>query len=415
VKVVDSAFTADPRIQVEHLSKKYCSNVRRSLWYGLRDIVGEFRIVAPGGTVDLRRDEFWALHDVSFQLGQGDALALIGPNGAGKSSLLKLLHGLIKPDAGRIRVCGRVAALIELGAGFNPLLTGRENIYVSAALMGLGKREINALVDEIIDFAEVGDFIDAPLQAYSSGMWVRLGYAVAASLKPDILLADEILAVGDVTFQRKCIRHMQKYLAEGGILVLVSHNLYQVQNVCSRSIVLEHGRIAFQGSATEGVQRYFEMQSPNATGRPGTGSRSDAGPVEICGVSLEPLEGDVIRSEAAVRLVVDYRATGEISRASWGFGIWTADLSLCIGAAWQPSIDLDTGRGRLACLLPRIPFTPGTYAMRVGILDTETRVPLCLFGYEDAPAFVVVRSMGSQAENLMSINAALTRLDVRWE
>jgi len=176
----------------------------KSLWYGVTDTLGD--LAGRDGTTDkLRPSEFWALDNVSFELRRGECLGLIGRNGAGKTTLLRLLNGLIKPDNGRIEIRGRLGALIALGAGFNPILTGRENIYINAAVLELSRREINEKVDNIINFAEFGEFIDAPVQSYSSGMVVRLGFAVAAATEPDVLLLDEVLAVGNAGFQTKCL------------------------------------------------------------------------------------------------------------------------------------------------------------------------------------------------------------------
>ena len=187
-------------LSVAHVSKKYAQQLRRSLWYGARDIARE---LVPFGSNEspLRPGEFWALDDVSFELERGSSLAVVGGNGAGKSTLLKILYGLLKPDRGEVRVRGRMEALLELGTGFNPLLSGRENVGVGAALHGFDGRQTSALLERVIDFAELGEFIDAPLQAYSTGMKTRLAYALSANLEPDVLLVDEVLAVGDVAFQ----------------------------------------------------------------------------------------------------------------------------------------------------------------------------------------------------------------------
>jgi lipopolysaccharide transport system ATP-binding protein len=191
--------TNEVLIRCEGLSKKFCKDFKRSLWYGIKDVTSSFSKKAQHHDV-LRKDEFWAVKDISFELRRGECLGLIGHNGAGKSTLLKLLNGLITPDQGQVTMKGRVGALIELGAGFNPVLTGRENIYNNGAVLGFSKEEIDSKLEAIIDFSELRDFIDMPVQNYSSGMKVRLGFAVAAQMEPDILLIDEVLAVGDMGF-----------------------------------------------------------------------------------------------------------------------------------------------------------------------------------------------------------------------
>ena len=193
-------------IQVENLSKKFCKDLKTSLWYGLKDVFA--RVSGQNNERLLRPKEFWAVKDVSFELRRGECLGLIGHNGAGKSTLLKILNGLINPDAGKVTIKGRVGALIELGAGFNPILSGRENIYNNGAILGFSRAEIDTKVDTIIAFAELEEFIDMPVQHYSSGMTVRLGFAVAAQMEHDVLIIDEVLAVGDLGFVLKCFKTM---------------------------------------------------------------------------------------------------------------------------------------------------------------------------------------------------------------
>src|SRR5436309_15013626 len=185
---------SDVLIRAEGVCKKFCVDLKKSLWYGVQDTVKDL-FGSANSTASLRPHEFWALNDISFEVRRGECLGLIGHNGAGKTTLLKMLSGLIKPDGGRIEMRGKVGALIALGAGFNPILTGRENIYVNATILGLKKREIDEKLEEIIDFADIGDFIDTPVQSYSSGMQVRLGFAIATAIEPEVLLLDEVLAV----------------------------------------------------------------------------------------------------------------------------------------------------------------------------------------------------------------------------
>lgn len=255
-------------IRVESVSKKFCRDLKKSLWYGVRDIGREItgREKKPG----LRPSEFWALEDISFELGRGEVLGLIGRNGAGKTTLLKILNNLIKPDSGKVTILGRVGALISLGAGFNPVLTGRENVYINGAVLGLKKKEITAKFDEIVDFAELEDFIDTPVQSYSSGMKVRLGFAVAATLNPDVLLLDEVLAVGDMGFRIKCLNAVRRIMNETAV-VFVSHSMQFVSQFCTRIAVMERGAfICDTLSIGEGIGRYL-LQFPTETAVAGTG------------------------------------------------------------------------------------------------------------------------------------------------
>jgi lipopolysaccharide transport system ATP-binding protein len=276
------------RITVEGATKKFCRSLKRSLWYGLLDLGHELRPGSGGERARLRPGEFLALDDVSFEVQRGECVGLIGANGAGKSTLLKLLNGLVRPDAGRLVVRGRVGALIELGAGFNPLLTGRENVYVNAAVLGLPKRHVDAVFDEIVSFAGLAEFIDAPLQSYSSGMRVRLGFAVAAHLEPDVLLIDEVLAVGDVGFRMKCFENLLRLKREGATIVLVSHNMIDVSRVCDRVIVLEGGRVVHDGDVPGGIATYEHQILARAAGR--RQIDTDA-PVRIAGVELRDAAG----------------------------------------------------------------------------------------------------------------------------
>lgn len=242
-------------IEVEGLSKKFCKDLKTSLWYGLKDLVG-----SVNGKVDrkvLRKKEFWALKDINFQLRRGECLGLIGHNGAGKSTLLKLLNGLINPDEGKIVVKGSVGAIIELGAGFNPILTGRENIFNNGAVLGFSKFEIKEKLQEIIDFSELQEFIDMPLQHYSSGMKVRLGFAIAAQMEPDILIIDEVLAVGDLGFILKCLKTIDAILPKTAV-IFVSHNMPMVSRISTHILLLEKGITKYQGiNVSKGINYYY--------------------------------------------------------------------------------------------------------------------------------------------------------------
>ena len=237
-------------VSVENVSKKFCRDLKKSLWYGVKAISREL-VAANGQESTLRSGEFWALKDISFELRCGESLGLIGNNGAGKTTLLRLLNGLIKPDEGRISIRGRINALIALGAGFNPILTGRENIYINAAVLGLSKKAVDKIIDEIVEFAELNDFIDTPVQNYSSGMVVRLGFTIAAQLEPDILLVDEVLAVGDLAFRTKCLSHLNNLKKKGVAFILVSHNMTNIVQFTDRVIWLDEGYLKMDGKSLD--------------------------------------------------------------------------------------------------------------------------------------------------------------------
>lgn len=241
-------------VKVSNVSKKFCRNLKKSLWYGVQDLGGELLGRRDQDRNVLRPEEFWAVKDVSFELKRGECLGLIGRNGAGKSTLLKMLNGLIKPDNGHIEMRGRIGGLIELGAGFNPILTGRENIYVNASILGLKKKETDDLLERIVDYSELHDFIETPVQYYSSGMKVRLGFAIASQIRPDILLIDEVLAVGDTDFKIKCYNEIYRII-ENATVILVSHSLTQIAKVCSKCILLDSGKVK---NSSEKIEEVFE-------------------------------------------------------------------------------------------------------------------------------------------------------------
>lgn len=286
-------------IKVEDVSKKFCRNLKKSLWYGMTDLSSEF-LGRPTQKDKLRSEEFWAVKDVSFELKRGECIGLIGRNGAGKTTLLRMLNGLIKPDAGRIEMHGRVGALIALGAGFNPILTGQENIYVNASILGLRKKEIDEKYEQILEFAELGEFIDAPVQSYSSGMQVRLGFAVASAVEPDILLLDEVLAVGDASFQAKCLNVLADMRTRGVPFILVSHNMHSIARYCEKVAFMRQGRVEFIGPADEGIARYLTNNraagGDDDTIGPDWSAVHGSGRVIFTGARFKSMKGETLRS-----------------------------------------------------------------------------------------------------------------------
>jgi len=246
-------------IKVENVSKKYCKNLRRSIQYGIYDIARN-SLGLSSHPERIRKDEFWAVDNVSFKLKKGETLGLIGPNGSGKTTMLKMLNGIFWPDKGKIAIKGRVGALIAVGAGFHPLLTGRENIYINGALLGMNKKEIDKKFNSIVDFADIGDFLDTAVKNYSSGMYVRLGFAIAVHCEPDILLIDEVLAVGDMAFQSKCYKKVSEIKQKTSVII-VSHSMPTIQNICDRCIVLSKGKEIHQGHTIGAISKYYELLS----------------------------------------------------------------------------------------------------------------------------------------------------------
>ena len=254
-------------ITVENLSKQYIighqkqeshTTLRDALTNGSKYFARKLRHPFAVPASDDTHEEFWALKDVNFEIQQGDRVGIIGRNGAGKSTLLKILSRITEPTSGRISIKGRVASLLEVGTGFHPELTGRENIFLNGAILGMSKAEIQKKFDEIVAFAEVERFLDTPVKRYSSGMYVRLAFAVAAHLEPEILIVDEVLAVGDAQFQKKCLGKMEKAGQDGRTILFISHNMRAVKKLCTRGILLDNGRLVFQGSVEKTIAHYLD-------------------------------------------------------------------------------------------------------------------------------------------------------------
>ena len=350
-----------PLVHVEAVAKKFCRDLKRSLWYGLVDAAAAG--LGRNGSNTLRRDEFWALESVSFRIERGQCLGLIGRNGAGKTTLLKLLNGLLKPDLGRVELRGRVAALIALGAGFNPLLTGRENIYVNGAVLGLTRHEIKDKLDEIADFAGIGAFIDAPVQSYSAGMQVRLGFAVATALRPDVLLLDEVLAVGDAAFRAKCYDRLAR-MRERAAFVLVSHDMDQVARTCSAVLLLEHGRAIYAGDVNEGIRRYQALcAAPGATPH----EHVAAGVVATLTACDERVALD---GTLEVSLTIDLPEP--VSAADVRIVIW-GDDGLPAADAYSKTqgepLSLARGRNHIMCAIGPLRLRRGQYTLSLALLD----------------------------------------------
>jgi lipopolysaccharide transport system ATP-binding protein len=364
-------------VKAEQVSKKFCRSLKKSLWYGVQDIAME--ITGHKSDRALRPDEFWAVNDLSFELRRGECLGLIGRNGAGKSTLLRMLNGLIKPDGGSIELNGQVGGLIALGAGFNPVLTGRENVYVNGSILGLSKKEIDARFDEIVDFSELEEFIDAPVQGYSSGMNVRLGFAVAAILlKPDILLLDEVLAVGDIGFTIKCLNAM-RHLADRSAVIFVSHSMQYVTTFCNRVMVMKKGNNLIEtGDIGEGINAYLSS-FPVDENVAGSGEASIASILLRCQETNEAgIHGVRIPHGASLMLEVEVQTHREgklwMQIDTQGFVPVMASKIL---DGQGNILRLSPGRHRLKLDLGKIEFNAGIYSIVLGVLDPVTLVSLC--------------------------------------
>jgi len=346
------------------------------MWYGVHDICNELRGKRNGPDGVLRPEEFWAVKDIGFELRRGECLGLIGHNGAGKTTLLRMLNGLIKPDQGRIEMRGQVGALIALGAGFNPVLTGRENIYINAAVLGMSKRYVDRRIEEIIDFAELRDSINSPVQTYSSGMNVRLGFAIAAILiEPDILFLDEVLAVGDIGFTIKCLNVVRR-LTNKSAVVFVSHNMQYVSAFCTRVMLMSHGAVVLDSpDPAAGIDQYYRLvQHMEQTA--GTG---EANILEISlTIERERIESRDPTIPFGVEMGITMKLHIDSGRAGGLVHFYIND------EAMNPVVCLPviSSEGRLnvfptGTMTVQLPFGPvelaaGKYSIAVAVTDSET-------------------------------------------
>ena len=322
-----------------------------------------------------RAEEFWALRDVSFDVSEGESLGLIGHNGSGKTTLLKVIAGILRPTSGAVRQYGRIAALLELGAGFHPELTGRENVYLNASFLGLSRRDTDRVYAGIVEFAELENFMENQVKFYSSGMLVRLGFAVAVHVDPDILLIDEVLAVGDEAFQARCLERVRRFQREGRTIVLVTHALDTVRQVCDRAVMLDHGRVHAIGSPEEVVYelRYVLLRrDPSFV--PEEGTRE----VEIASVELVRSDGSNVRPVVAgedLTIQVDVKANEPVDDLDATFAVHDGDNQLVVdGRTSRAGIDLGrvNGKRRVTFALRELPLDAGKYWVTIGLESART-------------------------------------------
>ena len=359
-------------VQVEQVSKKYCRQLKRALWYGVQDLAALLLLSRGERRAALRPGEFFAVREANFRVQPGECVAMLGPNGAGKSTMLKLLNGLLRPDAGRIRIRGRVGALIELGAGFNPVLSGRENVFINGAILGLSKREIAQKFEEIVEFANLGAVIDTPVQTYSSGMRVRLGFSVASHLRPQLLLVDEVLAVGDVGFRLKCVERLRGLVQEGAAIIVVTHAVNLLTRLSQRAIVFGQGRIEFDGDLARGISVYERLVDVNLAAHPEVAPVDPESPrIEAClclDANGRPVQE--LRSGDSLRLQIEVHSGRTIPQARCvvtlnapDAGVVAALTSHEAGHRWT----LHPGANRIEVLVPDLPLTVGSYYATVSI------------------------------------------------
>ena len=372
-----------PIIEVNHVTKEYQLGHITSL---KENVANSYRRLM--GKPLQKRADFKALDDVSFSIEQGEVVGIIGHNGAGKSTLLKHLANISKPTKGSIIVRGSVAPLIEVGAGVNPELTGRENIYLNGAILGIPKKIIQQKLDEIIEFSELEQFIDTPVKRYSSGMTVKLGFSIATSLDADILIVDEVLAVGDLAFQRKCFDRMEDMIKrQGKTVLLVSHNIRQVERMCSRVIFLDHGKIIIDGSSSLACNRFYE-QSDEKIKQQTIHQQKDSickstGIIELVEIKLLDESGqniDRINYLSAVTIKVRFKTPVELKDPTFGIGAHTPDMIFVANDDSILSISsigvISPGEFEIDYHISKMELLPGVYALRVGAALKDNDFPL---------------------------------------
>lgn len=404
-----------PLLELNDVSKRF--QVRQGQGRSFQELfINLFRRKKRNGT----RRHFWPLQNVSFSVYEGESVGIVGPNGSGKSTLLKLVGGILEPTSGTTTVRGRISALLELGAGFHPDLTGRENIFLNGSMYGLSRSEMREQLDAIIEFSELGDFIDMPIKHYSSGMYVRLGFAVAIHTRPDILLIDEVLAVGDATFQHKCMDAIQAFRQQGGTLLLVTHDLGAIQSICDRAIWYENGRVQAIGHPTEIVMGYLnhvaekeeasrsEDRKARVLDKLQKGNRWGTGRIEITEVQLCDSTGEpssVFVTGAPMHVHLRYVAAEPVSDPVFGIALHHQNGTHVCGPNTDFS-ELQISRledeGEISYEIPALPLLEGGYQLSVAVhnrTDTE------MYDYHDrAYSFRVYRGKTRELYGLVTMN-----------
>jgi lipopolysaccharide transport system ATP-binding protein len=394
-----------PIVEVSHVSKQFRLGQLETAKLKLQRVLARMR-----GHPLPERTNFKALDDVNFSLEQGEVLGIIGSNGAGKSTLLKILSRITVPSEGTVRVRGNVAPLIEVGAGLVGDLTGRENIFLNAAILGMSRKQAARKFDEIVEFAELEEFIDTPIKRYSSGMAVRLGFSIATSVDADILIVDEVLAVGDLAFQRKCFDRMEQLIKrENKTVLLVSHNIRQVERMCSRVILLEHGKIVQDGEPSATCRLFYarsdeKIKSNASHARHGRANEHGTGDLDVLQVQMLDQHGrptNEIAYRSDVTVVIRCRANVELRYLSFGVGVHTTDfvyLSTDNTGTSLHSLVMTPGVYEIKCAIRAFPFLPGVYALRLGITAGEFWAPV--YYAENVFLFQIMPKEGGRAEAL---------------
>ena len=349
----------------------------------LRDVIAATfkRLISRNGHAEAPQG-FWALHDVSFEVKKGETLGIVGPNGAGKSTILKLLSRITRQTKGSLRVHGRLAALIELGGGFHSDLTGAENIYLQGTMLGFSRKEIRRMYNSIVAFSELERFLETPVKRYSSGMIVRLGFAIAAHIQPEVLLIDEVLAVGDLAFQQKCYRRIRELKLQGTTMIFISHDLEVVQKLCDRVLLLQQGRILREGWPAQIIKQYREEVLTDTLKTTNAPLEDHGSPVSITRLTLRDANGlpaDTLKTGEPLRVEVGFRAAQTVNQPVFRVAIERLDDLLCHAVFSRHSnlaLDTLTGEGTVTLEYPAVNLLPNLYQVTVELFDRESGIPI---------------------------------------
>lgn len=350
-------------LKVEGLYKKFCRNLKRSMIYGMTDLAKGFLGIRPK-TDELRKDEFWALKGIDFELYKGETLGIIGVNGAGKSTLLRILTGIYPPDRGSVWIDGKVGGIIALGAGMHPHLTGRENIYLNGTILGLNRDEINSKFDEIVDFAELGDFLEAPLSTYSSGMKVRLGFAVAVFVNPAVLLIDEVFSVGDLRFQAKCTRKIEE-MKSNSSTIFISHSMRHINRICSRALLLEDGKISMNATPSEVIAHYYDMNFKEESSNQRKVFFQDSSLKSVDVIIKSNSYNDKIYFEDKFEIVTKVNSSVEIDDLLISYSVYNTD-GVCVTFINNENnpFKISEGDSVISCSIDSLKLVPGKYYLK---------------------------------------------------
>ena len=361
-------------ISIRNVSKKFKINLEKNL----NIKYAALNFLARKKTS--KYNEFWALKDINLDIKKGETIGIIGENGSGKSTLLKLITGILYPDKGEISKKGKIAALIEIGAGFHSELSGRENININASILGFSKKEVDANLEKIIEFSGLDKFIDNPIKTYSSGMYVRLGFSIAIHVNPDILLVDEVLSVGDENFQKKCLQKIDQFRKQGKTIVLVSHDLSAIEKICNRVVLFDKGKLVTQGNPLEVISQYhkllYEKEKESSVPEQENGSRRwGSKEIEIKRIEFlnkEDTADDIFKIGDFLKISIFYAAKKKIEKPVFGLALYREDGLHINGPNTKTSdypIESVEGTGRIDYVIDSIPLQPGVYFLTAAILD----------------------------------------------